>query len=261
MTETECVLEVDKRPGHSGDPALWNFYRSEKEVAKSRRRAERWLSPTIRRLTKPSAATRVLCVGCGNGLDVQVLREQGYVAYGVDLDPHCHASLRGTAFAQADACNLPLPSAAFDVTVSLEVIEHIGTPPGCWKPSPKVHAKREEYVHELARVTKTSGVIILATPNRLFPFDEHGKGNTQIRWHWPLCDLTLTYPQLRQMFQKHCCRIGVVDYGEYFALEKIERLAGVKVVNCIRLLFPFLSNPVVHASPLNPHLFVYFRKA
>jgi SAM-dependent methyltransferase len=239
---------------------VWEFYRSEKELTKSRRRAEQWLVPTIQRLIKPSPTTNVLCVGCGNAVDVLVLREHGYISYGMDADSNCHSGVKGLAFVNCDACHLPAASGKFDVTVSLEVIEHVGTPPGCWKPTAESRKVREKFVAELVRVTKPGGTIILATPNRLFPFDEHGPGKSQIRWHGPFRDATLSFPEVKALFERHSCRIGVIDYGEYFALEKIEHLTNQKFIQCIKALFPILSCPIIHASPLNPHLFAYFRR-
>ena len=103
-------------------------------------------------------------------------------------------------------------------------------------------------------------MIVLATPNRLFPFDEHGPGKTQIRWHLPFDDLTLSYLELRRLFAEFALEIGVLPYGRYFAMEKIERLIGRRLTDFIQGLFPLFSHPILHMSPFNPHLFVYFRK-
>jgi SAM-dependent methyltransferase len=242
----------------SSVPGPWDFYRTEKELRKSRRRAEEWILPTMRHLVSRGGA-RILDVGCGNGVEVAVLRANGFRCVGIDFDPNCHSTAKG-AFAQADACRLPFANDIFDSVLSLEVIEHIGAPPGWWRPTSEAYAERWKYVSELLRVTKPGGVIVLATPNRHFPFDEHGTGSTQLRWHLPVRDLTLSYFELKKMFCGKCAEVGVLPYGRYYELEKIQRLLGSACTRAISSFLHVFSSRFLHVSPVNPHLFLYFRK-
>ena len=105
---------------------LWNFYRTENEIRKSRKRTEEWTIPAIRRFYDRSGI-RLLSVGCGSAVDVAVLRERGYLCWGTDPDENCCAEAR-EFFVQADACSLPFDSEGFDVTMCMEALEHIGTP-------------------------------------------------------------------------------------------------------------------------------------
>ena len=110
----------------------------------------------------------------------------------------------------------------------------------------------------MLRVTKPGGVIILVTPNRLFPIDEHGKGKTGIRWHLPFRDQTLSYFELRKLFLPKCGRMGVLPYEGYYELEKLERLGGGPLVRLVKFVLPIFSNCLLHV--LGPHLFLYFQK-
>jgi SAM-dependent methyltransferase len=101
----------------------------------------------------------VLDAGSGEGYAAQILHAAwpGTRVVGVDYDPSAAAHAARTygsghaAYVRGAVTALPLASGVADVTVSLQVLEHIWTP--------------QEYVRELARVT--TGAIVLSTPNRL----------------------------------------------------------------------------------------------
>lgn len=237
---------------------LWNFYRTENEIRKSRKRTEEWTIPAIRRFYDRSGI-RLLSVGCGSAVDVAVLRERGYLCWGTDPDENCCAEAR-EFFVQADACSLPFDSEGFDVTMCMEALEHIGAPNTNreWKPRPEYRANRKRAAEELLRVTKPGGLLIIVTPNRLFPIDEHGAGKTGLRWHLPFRDQTLSYFELRSLFLPNCDEMGVFPYDGYYELEKLNRLGGLPFVRLVRSVLPIFSNRLLHV--IGPHLFVYFRK-
>lgn len=236
----------------------WNFYRTDHEIRKSRKRTEGWTIPAMQRLCA-GGRIRVLSVGCGSAVDVAVLREHGYLCWGSDPDGNCCADAR-KFFVQSDACSLPFASETFDVTICLEALEHIGSPNTNreWTPRPEYLANRKRAVAELLRVVRPGGLILVVTPNRLFPIDEHGTGKTGIRWHLPFRDLTLSYFELRSLFMPKCHQMGVLPYEGYYELEKLKRLGGERFVRAVQFLLPIFSNRLLHV--LGPHLFVYFRK-
>jgi SAM-dependent methyltransferase len=237
---------------------IWDFYRTEHEVRKSRKRTEEWTIPAIRKFYD-GGSVRMLSVGCGSAVDVAVLREHGYLCWGADPDANCYADAR-EFFVQSDGVSLPFDSESFDLTMGLESFEHIGAPNtnSEWRPCPEYRANRRRAAEELLRVTKPGGVVILVTPNRLFPIDEHGKGKTGIRWHLPFRDLTLSYFELRNLFLPKCDEMGVLPYKGYYELEKLKRLGGVSMVHLVKSVLPIFSNRLLHV--FGPHLFVYFRK-
>lgn len=179
----------------------------------------------------------MLSVGCGNGIDVQTLRTFGYQSYGVDPLP-CGAPF----VIQASGAELPFPDSSFDAVVSLEVIEHVPHDLG---------ESRAQYCRELMRVSRRA--ILIATPNRLFPIDEHGD---PIRWHSPFRDSTLSYKELCSCFPGW--QPQTMPWGKYFALERFRKYvtpAGTALANAA---FQLLTPEILHRSPLNPHLFVGF---
>ena len=102
----------------------------------------------------------VLDAGCGEGYGLALLREAGADrVIGADLDATtvAHARSRyggeGIELVRCELMELPLADDEVDVTVSLQVIEHVHDVPG--------------YLRSLRRVTRHGGVLVLATPNRL----------------------------------------------------------------------------------------------
>ncbi len=99
--------------------------------------------------------------GCGEGYAAGLLRSAwpAVRVVGVDYDAvttsHAARTHGGeqTAYLRGALTALPLVTGSADVTVSLQVLEHIWTP--------------GDFVRELARVTRPGGVVVLSTPNRV----------------------------------------------------------------------------------------------
>jgi hypothetical protein len=98
------------------------------------------------------------------------------------------------------------------------------------------------------RVLRNSGILILATPNRLFPLDEHG---TLFRIHSPFSDETVSAKELEALFH---AKAECLTWKKYFAFERLP-LAGI-----IKPFMPVLDWPLLHRSPFNPHLFLAIKK-
>lgn len=103
----------------------------------------------------------VLDAGCGEGYAADLLRGvwPDVRVVGVDYDAattahaaRAHGGERA-AYLRGALTALPLVTGGADVTVSLQVLEHIWTP--------------GDYVPELARVTRAGGAVVLSTPNRV----------------------------------------------------------------------------------------------
>jgi SAM-dependent methyltransferase len=123
---------------------------------------ERLFQEFLRPYIEVIRADRVLDVGCGVGVGISRLAEQGHQSYGVDLPSMAkYWSAAGNStdrFFCADALHLPFQDDHFDLVYSLGVIEHIGTEDGHSNLGPTYRQKK-------------GGRAIVACPNRQFPVD------------------------------------------------------------------------------------------
>jgi len=109
----------------------------------------------------PSTPGVVLDAGCGEGYAAGLLRGAwpDVRVLGVDYDSasttHAARTHAGeqAAYLRGALTALPFAAGVVDVTISLQVLEHIWTPGDC--------------LRELGRVTRSSGVVVLSTPNRV----------------------------------------------------------------------------------------------
>lgn len=116
---------------------------------------------------QPVSGARFLSSGCGFGGSLLAYHDAGAAsATGVEVDPEYArlAQLRVAGLPTAAVhCvadeRLPFDDDAFDVIESMDVIEHVGD--------------ADRYLAELARVLAPGGIILLATPNRLWPVEQH----------------------------------------------------------------------------------------
>jgi SAM-dependent methyltransferase len=112
----------------------------------------------------------ILDVGCGLGIYVRAFRRYSSDVHGIDIDPGkiAAASRELPNLCVASAEDLPYPSGAFDVVLSHEVIEHVGTD--------------RQAIAEAVRVLRypepskgrPGGRLVVFAPNRLYPFETHG---------------------------------------------------------------------------------------
>jgi SAM-dependent methyltransferase len=109
----------------------------------------------------PSPPSMVVDAGCGEGYAARLVHRPWPRArvVGVDYDAAATAHAArvyagpSAAYLRGALTALPLRAGVADVTVSLQVLEHIWTP--------------ADYVGELARITRPGGHLVLSTPNRL----------------------------------------------------------------------------------------------
>ena len=100
----------------------------------------------------------ILNVGCGFGYGTWILAQYGPTSVlGLDIDnatiKEAEARYKGdiVRFKLADAQQLPLADASYDIVVSLENIEHLPAP--------------LKFVQEAQRVLKPEGLLIISAPN------------------------------------------------------------------------------------------------
>ncbi|MEL6149543.1 MAG: methyltransferase domain-containing protein [Chloroflexota bacterium] len=105
----------------------------------------------------------VLVAGCGNGMYASQLRRRytpHVEAFDIEADRVALAQEDTPHALVAAAESIPYPDNAFDMVLSHEVIEHV--------------ADDRATAHEMMRVLKPGGRLILFGPNRWYPFETHG---------------------------------------------------------------------------------------
>jgi SAM-dependent methyltransferase len=75
--------------------------------------------------------TKVLCVGCGDGLEMEPFARLGYRVEGFDLDPEKVrvATYCGLAVRQGEVMEPPTPRDFFDILKCSHLLEHMPNPP------------------------------------------------------------------------------------------------------------------------------------
>lgn len=134
--------------------------------------------------TMPARPT-ALSIGCGLGFDVIALRGIGYEAFGfeiadmADIWPALHGeAARGMAVTDG---SIPFGAATFDLILSFNVFEHVGTVPPQEIVTSGTAAARQRFVAQAIARLKPGGVFVLVAPNKAFPLD-YGHNH----WYGPL---------------------------------------------------------------------------
>ncbi|MGB8251711.1 MAG: methyltransferase domain-containing protein [Anaerolineaceae bacterium] len=112
------------------------------------------------------ASGRVLVDGCGVGTYLARLTTGSKLTVGLDieLERAVEAHQKAPAVTCGDGEKLPFADNLFDLVLSHEVIEHVGDDRAA--------------LHEIFRVLRPGGRLMLFCPNRGYPFETHG-----IYWH------------------------------------------------------------------------------
>ncbi len=102
----------------------------------------------------------ILDLGCGPGLSSYLLSEKGFIVTGIDisqkfLDVSKSKESERLHLVQGDICSLDFPDTSFDIVASHELIEHI--------------MDVDKALHEMQRVVKKGGKIIILAPNLFSP--------------------------------------------------------------------------------------------
>ncbi len=113
---------------------------------------------------------KVLDVASGEGYGSALMATTATTVNGVDVSPEAvahakaaYATRQNLTFTQGSCAKLPFGDAMFDVVVSFETIEHI--------------LEQNEFLAEIKRVLKPTGLLIMSSPNRAEYSDARGYSN------------------------------------------------------------------------------------
>lgn len=91
--------------------------------------------------------SKIIDVGCGEGVFVENLKGNGYNILGIDKNYSSKDVIRGSIF------SLPFKENQFDVVLCLDVIEHVNL------------TEQENSLKEIYRIIKPHGMLIMTIPN------------------------------------------------------------------------------------------------
>lgn len=111
----------------------------------------------------PLSGLRVLDVGCGGGILSEALHKKGATVIGIDplegnikvAEHHAVKMGYGIDYRQATANDLVRNKETFDITIGMEVIEHV--------------PDQQKFVADMARLTRKDGLIFMSTISRTLP--------------------------------------------------------------------------------------------
>lgn len=230
-----------------------------------------WL-PRFRTATRSVDSPSVLSLGCGAGLEVDLLREAGFNAVGIDNGNRTRVWRRRSArdaLVMANGMHLPFPDATFDIAFCGCVFPHVGVIGDTFRTAPDYWRQRLAVAGEMARVVKPGGSIFVSSPNRLFPIDLfHGRkvGSYRTPVNPPWRRFLLSAGDYRRLFLEAGCQgpaqaQSIRGYWG-FCRSRGEWLGALLSIP-VRGLFFLGSNaltPFLRASPLLPWIVVQIRR-
>jgi len=118
----------------------------------------------------------VLSLGCGLAFDVVEFLKRGHDAYGIetadisDVWPEIHGDAASRCVVSTTGA-LPFPDETFDLIVSMNVLEHVGTIPPNEFVTPETDRIRRDFVRGAVAKLNPGGVFLLIAPTRHHPVD------------------------------------------------------------------------------------------
>jgi SAM-dependent methyltransferase len=130
------------------------------------RARRRWLARELRRIGAPG---RVLDIGAAGGGNTAMMAARGWRAVATDISPEAVSLLHaaGLNALHADARELPLPDASFDLVTAFDVLEHIH--------------QDDQAAAEIYRVLKPGGTVLIGVPCDMSLWSLHDVAVSHVR--------------------------------------------------------------------------------
>jgi SAM-dependent methyltransferase len=214
---------------------------------------------------------RILSVGCGTGVDIDLLCAAGFDAIGIDCGNRSTVWPRRRnrdRLLLANGKHLPFEDQTFDGAFCGCVFPHVGVVGDSFQVTPQYDEDRLRLASEMTRVLKPHGKILVSSPNRLFPCDIfHGReaDSYKPRPYWPGDPFLLSVADYRRLFQQAgCTTVEAQPVQGYWGFIRSKRsLKGFLLGLPVRFLFWLVSLKGargLQGSPLTPWIVVLAEK-
>ncbi|MBN2242433.1 MAG: class I SAM-dependent methyltransferase [Acidobacteria bacterium] len=213
---------------------------------------------------------RVLSVGCGTGIDIDILTDEGFDIVGNEIGNRSGAWKKRKhpeRFLLANGMHLPFESNYFDIVYCGCLFPHVGVVGDSFKVREDYCSIRTRLAGEMARVLKKDGFIVVSSPNGNAPLDLfHGRGEGSYRPRinppWNPCIPKIE--DYRKMFFAGGCRaIEALPNRKYWGFVRSRKsIKGFILGIPVRFLFWLTSRvPVFRGTFLDPWIVVKLTKS
>lgn len=234
---------------------------------------EHYLMPTFAKLFPPGGKPkRLLSLGCGTGIDVDMLNAAGFEVQGIDCGNRCdvwpHREFRSRLHL-ANGKHLPFEDETFDAAYCGCVFPHVGTQGESHAVLPEYREERLAIAREMSRVLKPDGYILVSSPNRLCPVDIfHGRSKEHPlpRLNLPSDPFLLSAEDYRKLFGEAGCQLfRLLPVRGYWGFINMKtHWKGRILAAPVETIFRVVSNDALsflRPMPVSPWLVMLMRKA
>jgi SAM-dependent methyltransferase len=249
------------------DPA-----RTEYEVLTNVNLTQNYWLPVFRRMFPEPSSARLLSLGCGVGVDIDMLAEAGFDIVGIDCGNRSRDWPKRThrdRLFLANGKHLPFEDGWFDLVYCGCVFPHVGVVGDSNRVAPNYREERLGIAREMTRVLRPGGRVLVSSPNRWFPLDLfHGRDPSQPypRWNPPTSPFLLSAGDYRRLFgQAGCNRFQPMPVKGYWGFLRMKRhWKGKLMAWPVETVFDVVSRDAfawLRPSPINPWLVMLGEKA
>jgi SAM-dependent methyltransferase len=216
-------------------------------------------------------APRILSLGCGTGMDVDLLCDEGFECVGIDCGNRTaiwHRRRHQENLLLANGKHMPFEDGEFDAVFCGCVFPHVGVVGDTFQVTPDYFEQRRALAMEMTRVLKPDGKILVSSPNRWFPCDIfHGRphGGFKPRLNWPGDPFLLSLADYRRLFAPAGWSRATPQpvEGYWGFVRSRNSLLGRVMALPVRFVFWMVSRPGLRglrSSFLNPWIVVLVEK-